>query len=66
MNRKERLELVRRMMWDNRQISLTEIAKASNVSLRTTYRDMHSLLSHPTISKAQPVYPTQAAPFATN
>jgi DeoR/GlpR family transcriptional regulator of sugar metabolism len=47
MNRKERLEMVRRLMWDNRQLSLGEIAKVSGVSLRTTYRDLHSLLSHP-------------------
>lgn len=64
MNRKERLELVRRMMWDNRQVSLLEIAKASNVSLRTTYRDMHSLLSHPTISKQQPSFQNQQASFS--
>ena len=64
MNRKERLEMVRRMMWDNRQVSLNEIAKASNVSLRTTYRDMHSLLSHPTISKQQPMYSGQQPSFS--
>ncbi len=56
MNRKERLEMVRRMMWDNRQVSLSEIAKASNVSLRTTYRDLHSLLSHPSMSNQQSLY----------
>lgn len=56
MNRKERLEMVRRMMWDNRQVSLSEISRASNVSLRTTYRDLHSLLSHPTISTSQQLY----------
>ncbi|HWO57965.1 MAG TPA: hypothetical protein VNN55_10410 [bacterium] len=50
MNRKERLEMVRRMMWDNRQITLAELSKASGVSLRTTYRDLHSLLSHPVVS----------------
>lgn len=56
MNRKERLEMVRRMMWDNRQISLSEIAKASGVSLRTTYRDLHSLLSHPTVTRENAIY----------
>lgn len=56
MNRKERLEMVRRMMWDNRQLSLGEIAKASGVSLRTTYRDLHSLLSHPTVTNHQTLY----------
>ena len=64
MNRKERLEMVRRMMWDNRQVSLLEIAQASNVSLRTTYRDMHSLLSHPTMSKQQPNYSNEQPSFS--
>jgi DNA-binding IclR family transcriptional regulator len=48
--------MVRRIMWDDRQISLTEIAKASNVSLRTTYRDLHSLLSHSSVSIQQPIF----------
>lgn len=56
MSRKERLDMVRRIMWDNRQISLNEIAKASNVSLRTTYRDLHSLLSHPSVSIQQSIF----------
>lgn len=56
MNRKERLEMVRRMMWDNRQVSLSEIAKASGVSLRTTYRDLHSLLSHPSVTNDHAVF----------
>ena len=47
MNRKERLEMVRRLLWSNRQMSLTEISRISGVSLRTTYRDLHSLLSRP-------------------
>lgn len=45
MNRRERIEMVRRLLWSNRQMPLTEIAQASGVSLRTTYRDLHSLLS---------------------
>ena len=47
MNRKERIDLVRRLLWNNRQIALDEVAKASGVSLRTTYRDLHHLLSSP-------------------
>ncbi|MBI3872117.1 MAG: hypothetical protein HY304_03455 [candidate division Zixibacteria bacterium] len=47
MNRKERLEIVRRYWWTNRQMPMTEIARLSGVSLRTTYRDVHSVLSRP-------------------
>lgn len=47
MNRRERIEMVRRMLWANRQMSLTEIARMSGVSLRTTYRDLHTVLSRP-------------------
>ncbi len=45
MRRKERINMVRRMLWADRQISLQEIAKACGVSLRTTYRDLHSVYS---------------------
>jgi len=41
MNRKQRITMVREMLWNNRQMSLEEIAKACGVSLRTTYRDLH-------------------------
>jgi DeoR/GlpR family transcriptional regulator of sugar metabolism len=47
MNRKERIQLVRRLMWDDSHVSLPQIAKLSGVSLRTTYRDLHSILSKP-------------------
>ena len=47
MNRKERIQMVRRLMWSNNQITLPEIAKMSGVSLRTTYRDIHAILSRP-------------------
>ena len=47
MNRKERIDMVRRLLWANRQMSLTEIARMSGVSLRTTYRDLHAVLSRP-------------------
>jgi DeoR/GlpR family transcriptional regulator of sugar metabolism len=49
MNRKDRIQMVRRLMWSNNQISLPEIAKLSGVSLRTTYRDLHSILSKPSV-----------------
>lgn len=48
MDRKDRLEIVRRMVEDNPGISMTEVAKASHVSVRTTYRDLHQLLTPPT------------------
>jgi predicted DNA-binding transcriptional regulator YafY len=48
MNRKERIQMVRRLMWSNNQMTLPEIAKMSGVSLRTTYRDIHAILSRPT------------------
>ena len=41
MNRKQRITMVRQMLWTNRQMSLEEIANACGVSLRTTYRDLH-------------------------
>jgi DeoR/GlpR family transcriptional regulator of sugar metabolism len=46
MKRKERIQMVRRLLWNNRQMSLQEIAQACGVSLRTTYRDLHSVYSH--------------------
>ena len=49
MNRKERIQMVRRLMWSNNQITLPEIAKMSGVSLRTTYRDIHAILSRPAV-----------------
>ncbi|MEW5700871.1 MAG: hypothetical protein AB1792_01390 [Candidatus Zixiibacteriota bacterium] len=55
MNRKERIEMVRRLLWTNRQMPLNEIARASGVSLRTTYRDLHSLLSRPAMSPSTTV-----------
>lgn len=45
MKRKERINMVRRLLWANRQMSLQEIAKACGVSLRTTYRDLHCVYS---------------------
>ncbi len=47
MNRRERILFVRRLMWNESHVSLTEIARLSGVSLRTTYRDLHSILSKP-------------------
>jgi DeoR/GlpR family transcriptional regulator of sugar metabolism len=47
MNRKERIQMVRRLMWSNNQISLNEIARLSGVSLRTTYRDFHTIIEKP-------------------
>jgi DeoR/GlpR family transcriptional regulator of sugar metabolism len=47
MKRKERINMVRKLLWTNRQISLQDIAQACGVSLRTTYRDLHSVYSHP-------------------
>jgi DeoR/GlpR family transcriptional regulator of sugar metabolism len=47
MNRKERIQFVRQIMWNEGQVSLSEVAKLSGVSLRTTYRDLHSILSKP-------------------
>lgn len=41
MNRKQRIAMVRQMLWTNRQMSLEEIANTCGVSLRTTYRDLH-------------------------
>jgi len=46
MKRKERINMVRRLLWTNRQMSLQDIAQACGVSLRTTYRDLHSVYSH--------------------
>jgi DeoR/GlpR family transcriptional regulator of sugar metabolism len=46
MKRKERISMVRRLLWTNRQMSLQDIAQACGVSLRTTYRDLHSVYSH--------------------
>ena len=50
MNRKERIQMVRRLMWSDNQITLPEIARMSGVSLRTTYRDIDSILSRPAVS----------------
>lgn len=47
MNRKERIQMVRRLMWSDNQIPLSEIARLSGVSLRTTYRDFHAILVKP-------------------
>ena len=47
MKRKERIQMVRKLLWTNRQISLMDISKETGVSLRTTYRDLHSVYSHP-------------------
>ena len=47
MRRKERIQMVRKLLWTNRQMSLPDIAKETGVSLRTTYRDLHSVYSHP-------------------
>lgn len=46
MRRKERIQMVRKLLWTNRQMSLQEISKVTGVSLRTTYRDLHSVYSH--------------------
>ena len=46
MKRKERISMVRRLLWTNRQMSLQDIAQACEVSLRTTYRDLHSVYAH--------------------
>ena len=46
MKRKERISMVRRLLWTNRQMSLQDIAQACGVSLRTTYRDLHSVYAH--------------------
>lgn len=56
MKRKERISMVRRLLWTNRQMSLQDIAQACGVSLRTTYRDLHSVYSH-TPTEEQPVQP---------
>ena len=56
MKRKERISMVRRLLWTNRQMSLQDIAQACGVSLRTTYRDLHSVYSH-TPAEEQPVQP---------
>ncbi|MBI5869070.1 MAG: DeoR family transcriptional regulator [candidate division Zixibacteria bacterium] len=53
MNRKQRIALVREMLWANRQMSLEEIAKACGVSLRTTYRDLHVAYSR-SVGQDQP------------
>lgn len=47
MKRKERIQMVRKLLWTNRQISLQDIARETGVSLRTTYRDLHTVYSHP-------------------
>lgn len=59
MNRRERIEMVRRLLWANRQMSLTEIARVSGVSLRTTYRDLHTLLSRPVPATESSVFAKQ-------
>jgi len=51
--------MVRRLLWANRQMSLTEIAKVSGVSLRTTYRDLHTLLSRPVPATENSVFAKQ-------
>jgi len=55
MRRKERIQMVRKLLWTNRQMSLQDIAKETGVSLRTTYRDLHSVYSHP----IQDMHPSQ-------
>jgi hypothetical protein len=47
MNRSERLEKICLLMRDNTRLTLPEIAKATHVSLRTTYRDVNDFLSLP-------------------
>ena len=44
MKKKERLELVRHLLHNNRDMSLEEISRHCGVSLRTTYRDLHAIL----------------------
>jgi len=44
VKKKERLELVRHLLENNRNMSLEEISRHCGVSLRTTYRDLHSVL----------------------
>lgn len=44
MKKKERLDLVRHLLETNREMSLEEISRHCGVSLRTTYRDLHSIL----------------------
>jgi len=44
VKKKERLELVRNLLEENRQMTLEEISRHCGVSLRTTYRDLHALL----------------------
>lgn len=44
MKKKERLDLVRQLLEHNREMTLEEISRQCGVSLRTTYRDLHSIL----------------------
>ncbi len=44
MKKRERLDLVRHLLETNREMSLEEISRHCGVSLRTTYRDLHSIL----------------------
>jgi len=56
MKRKERISMVRRLLWTNRQMSLQDIAQACGVSLRTTYRDLHSVYANAQ-TEEQPMQP---------
>jgi len=53
MNRNERLKLIGLMMRGNTRMTLLEIARATNVSLRTTYRDVHDFMSLPAGARGQ-------------
>jgi len=44
VKKKDRLDLVRHLLQNNREMSLEEISRHCGVSLRTTYRDLHSIL----------------------
>ena len=43
MKKKERLDLVRHLLQNHREMSLEEISRHCGVSLRTTYRDLHAI-----------------------
>ena len=43
MKKKERLDLVRHLLQNHRDMSLEEISRHCGVSLRTTYRDLHTI-----------------------
>ncbi|HEX9750981.1 MAG TPA: hypothetical protein VGB22_06840 [candidate division Zixibacteria bacterium] len=44
MKRKDRIRIVRDLWQTRRDMRLEEIARVCQVSLRTTYRDVHTLI----------------------